>query len=178
MKKTYALINNNELEKLDLLTYSYSHRVLIEKQCYSLDNLSKLITQNDRVIILSLFMFKNIKELSSFLYLLIEKKSSLSIIKDEINLDFSIRNELNINNQKLLISMYNYISSQKDEIVVNRAHFGGRKKGQKVRSKYDPHKNKIFELHELGLSLQKICDNIGVGTKQSLANYIKSNNGR
>ena len=107
MKKTYALINNNELEKLDLLTYSYSHRVLIEKQCHTLENLSRLITQNDRVIILSLFMFKNIKELSSFLYLLIEKKSSLSIIKDEINLDFSNKHELNINNQKLIISMYN-----------------------------------------------------------------------
>ena len=177
MNRTFAMINNNEMEKLDLLAYSYSHRVLIEKQCNTLDQLMNQLTQNDSVIILSLFMFKNIKELSSFLYLLIEKRSSLTIIKDDINLDFSNRNELNVNNQKLLISMYNYISTQKEETLLKRQNFGGRKKGQKVKSKYDDHKARIFELHALGLSLQKICDNIGIGTKQSLANYIHREKG-
>ena len=50
----------------------------------------------------------------------------------------------------------------------------GRKKGQLVKSKYDEHKEKIIELLTYGLSHQKIVDFIGIGTRQSLNDYIKS----
>ena len=50
----------------------------------------------------------------------------------------------------------------------------GRKQGVLVRSKFDPHREKIEELYHLGLSMKKITEHIKVGTQQSLYHYIKS----
>jgi hypothetical protein len=50
----------------------------------------------------------------------------------------------------------------------------GRKQGVLVRSKFDPHREKIEELYQLGLSMKKISEHLKVGTQQSLYHYIKS----
>ncbi len=50
----------------------------------------------------------------------------------------------------------------------------GRKSGILVRSKFDPYREKIEELYQLGLSMKKIVLHIDVGTQQSLYHYIKS----
>ena len=52
----------------------------------------------------------------------------------------------------------------------------GRQNGQQVKSKYDADKEKIEELHNLGLPISKIIDYIGVGIRQSLTTYIKTRN--
>jgi DNA invertase Pin-like site-specific DNA recombinase len=53
----------------------------------------------------------------------------------------------------------------------------GRKKGSMSKSKFDPFKERIFELHDLGLSLSKIVNHIDIGTTASLHNYIKTRKG-
>lgn len=51
----------------------------------------------------------------------------------------------------------------------------GRKKGAVIKSKYDPHIEKIQELYELGLSSAKILKYLDIeGTQQSLSNFIKN----
>lgn len=88
---------------------------------------------------------------------------------------------------KLLFSIYGYFAETEREIISERTKQGlavarskgkilGRQKGQLVKSKYDPFRDKIEELHKLGLSNQKIVNYIGIGTAESLRNYIKSRN--
>jgi len=88
---------------------------------------------------------------------------------------------------KLLYSIYGYFAETEREIISERTKQGlaaakakgkllGRQKGQQVKSKYDLHKDKIVELYELGLSVQKIVNYIGMGTQPSLSTYINSRN--
>ena len=85
----------------------------------------------------------------------------------------------------LLFSIYGYFAETEREIISERTKQGlavarangkilGRQKGQIVKSKYDPYKEKIIELYTLGLSIQKIVNYIGIGSQPSLRNYIKS----
>lgn len=70
-----------------------------------------------------------------------------------------------------------FISERTKSELAQRKAMGikqGRKKGVLGKSKYDTHKEKIKELLNYGVPLQKIVDYIGVGTRQSLHDYIKS----
>lgn len=110
--------------------------------------------------------------------------------KYNIKLIFVNQPELSTANNalsKLLYSIYGYFAETEREIISERTKQGlaaakasgkklGRQKGQQVKSKFDEHKEKIQELYELGLSVQKIVDYIGVGTQPSLSTYIKSRN--
>ena len=52
----------------------------------------------------------------------------------------------------------------------------GRRKGQQVKSIFDPYKDKILELHNLGVPKNRIQEYIKVGTAQSLGKYMKTRN--
>lgn len=106
----------------------------------------------------------------------------------KVNLIFIEQPELSTANStlaKLLYSIYGYFAETEREIISERTKRGlavakskgkllGRQKGQLVKSKYDPCKDKIEELYKLGLSVQKIVDYINIGTQPSLSQYIKS----
>ena len=106
----------------------------------------------------------------------------------KVNLVFIEQPELSTANStlaKLLYSIYGYFAETEREIISERTKRGlavakskgkllGRQKGQLVKSKYDPYKDKIEELYKLGLSVQKIVDYINIGTQPSLSQYIKS----
>ncbi len=106
----------------------------------------------------------------------------------KVNLVFIEQPELSTANStlaKLLYSIYGYFAETEREIISERTKRGlavakskgkllGRQKGQLVKSKYDPCKDKIEELYKLGLSVQKIVDYINIGTQPSLSQYIKS----
>ncbi|WP_375724634.1 recombinase family protein [Arcobacter sp. KX21116] len=106
----------------------------------------------------------------------------------KVNLIFIEQPELSTANStlaKLLYSIYGYFAETEREIISERTKRGlavakskgkllGRQKGQLVKSKYDPYRDKIEELYKLGLSVQKIVDYINIGTQPSLSQYIKS----
>lgn len=106
----------------------------------------------------------------------------------KVNLVFIEQPELSTANStlaKLLYSIYGYFAETEREIISERTKRGlavakskgkllGRQKGQLVKSKYDPCKDKIEELYKLRLSVQKIVDYINIGTQPSLSQYIKS----
>jgi len=70
----------------------------------------------------------------------------------------------------------NFISERTKSALAQRKAMGiklGRKKGSIVKSKYDKHLDLIKELKKKDVSISSISKIIGVGTRQSLSNFIK-----
>lgn len=107
----------------------------------------------------------------------------------KVKIVFTNQPELSTNGDSaissLLLSIYGYFAQAERELISERTkqglvraraqgNFGGRRKGQMVKSIFDEHRGKIEELCILGLSANKIVKYIEVGTQQSLSYYIKS----
>lgn len=179
-------------QKYKILEYAYNSNIQIDK-FFEVEVSSKK-AQKDRLID-ELF-----EELNSGDILLVTELSRLgrnmleilNLIEEfnskKVNLIFINQPELSTANNalsKLLYSIYGYFAETEREVISERTKQGlaiakangkllGRQKGQLVKSKYDPYKDKIEELYKLGLSVQKIVGYIGIGTQPSLSNYIKS----
>lgn len=198
MSKFYAYIRVStdkqtlENQKHKILEYAYSKKVQIEdfieievssrknQKERLLDELFSKLEKNDTLIVTELSRLgRNMLEILN----LIEKFNTKNI-----KLVFINQPELSTNDtalSKLLFSIYGYFAETEREIISERTKQGlavarakgkilGRQKGQIVKSKYDPYKDKIKELHDLGLSVQKIVDYIGIGSQPSLRSYINS----
>lgn len=198
MSKFYAYIRVStdkqtlENQKHKILEYAYSKKVQIEdfieievssrknQKERLLDELFSKLEENDTLIVTELSRLgRNMLEILN----LIEKFNTKNI-----KLVFINQPELSTNDtalSKLLFSIYGYFAETEREIISERTKQGlavarakgkilGRQKGQIVKSKYDPYKDKIKELHDLGLSVQKIVDYIGIGSQPSLRSYINS----
>ena len=109
------------------------------------------------------------------------QKIKLILIKDNLIIDPFNENPMNT----MLLTMLSGFAELERSFISQRTKAGlqvlkdkgvklGRKKGQQVKSIFDPHREKIEELHTLGLSLQKIVNYINVGTAPSLHKYIKT----
>lgn len=175
-----------------ILEYSYNNNLKIDK--FFEVEISSRKEQKERLI------DKLFEELNSGDTLLVTELSRLGRNMLEIlnlidkfhtmkvNLIFVQQPELSTANNalsKLLYSIYGYFAETEREIISERTKRGlsiarekgkllGRQKGQLVKSKYDPYREKIEELYKLGLSVQKIVNYIGIGTQPSLSGYIKS----
>lgn len=200
MSKFYAYVRvstdkqTSENQKHKILEYAYSKKVQIEdfievevsskknQKERLLDKLFLKLENNDTLILTELSRLgRNMLEILN----LIEKFNSKNI-----KLVFINQPELSTSDtalSKLLFSIYSYFAETEREIISERTKLGlanarskgkllGRQKGQLVKSKYDPYRNKIKELHDLGLSVQKIVNYIGIGSQPSLRSYIKSRN--
>jgi len=107
----------------------------------------------------------------------------LKIVKENITIDKNISNPMN----DMMMTMLSAFADLERSFISERVKAGlearkakgiklGRVKGSIGKSKYDKYEEKIQELYSLGLSLSKIVDYIGEGTKVSLASYIKTRN--
>ncbi len=112
-----------------------------------------------------------------------DKGIILHIIKDGIIVARDNNNPINQMMLTLLTGFAqmerSFISERTKSALAQRKAMGiklGRKKGVLGKSKYDQHKEKIQELLSYGVPLQKIVDYIGIGTRQSLNDYLKSRN--
>ena len=174
----YAFNNNLKIEKF--IEIEVSSRKKQKERL--IDELFEMLESGDTLIATELSRLgRNMLEILN----LIEKFNT-----HQIKLIFVNQAELSTANNalsKLLYSIYGYFAETEREIISERTKQGlaaarakgkllGRQKGQKVKSKYDAHKEKIQELYALGLSVQKIVDYIGIGTQASLSTYIKSRN--
>lgn len=178
-------------QKYKILEYAHNHNIKIHKffeieinskknqKERLIDNLFEELKTGDTLIVTELSRLgRNMLEILNLIEMFNINK---------INLIFINQNELSTKNNvlsKLLYSIYGYFAETEREIISERTKQGialakakgkliGRQKGQLVKSKYDPYKNKIEELYKLGLSIQKIINYIGIGTQPSLSNYIK-----
>ena len=198
MSKYYAYIRVStdkqtlENQKHKILEFAFDKKIQIEdfieievssrknQKERLIEELFLKLKENDTLIVTELSRLgRNMLEILN----LIEKFNSKNI-----KLIFLNQPELSTDNSALstlLISIYGYFAQTEREIISERTKQGlavarakgkilGRQKGQIVKSKYDEHKNKIEELHKIGLSVQKIVNYIGVGSQPSLRSYIKS----
>lgn len=104
----------------------------------------------------------------------------LHIIKDGLIIDGNISNPINDMLLTLLSGFSqmekNFISERTKSALAQKKAQGiilGRKKGAIVKSIYDEHLNTIKNLLDKGVSISSISKIVGIGTRQSLNNYIK-----
>ena len=104
----------------------------------------------------------------------------LHIIQDGLIIDCNISNPINDMLLALLSGFgqmeRNFISERTKSALAQRKAQGiklGRKKGQIVKSIYDEYSNTIKNLLDKGVSISSISKIVGIGTRQSLNNYIK-----
>ncbi|PRM87142.1 recombinase family protein [Aliarcobacter cryaerophilus] len=105
----------------------------------------------------------------------------LHIIKDRLIIDGSVSNSVNDMLLTLLSGFAqmerDFISERTKSALAQRKSQGiklGRKKGTIVKSIYDEHFEKIKTLMDKKVTVSNISKIIGIGTRQSLTNYIKS----
>ena len=184
---------NLENQKHKILDYAYTNNIKIndfveieisstkDDKSRLIDNLFETLKSGDTLICTELSRLgRNMLQILS----LVERFNQANI-----KLIFVNQPELSTNTNNalssLLISIYGYFAQTEREIISSRTiqgleaaksqgRIGGRKKGQIVKSKFDAYREKIEELYQLGLSANKIVSYIGIGTQQSLSNYIKS----
>jgi DNA invertase Pin-like site-specific DNA recombinase len=199
MNKTIAYIRiSNEKQSCEnqrhkILEFSHSSNIKIDKfveieisstkssKSRLIDDLFETMESGDTLITTELSRLgRNMLQILS----LVEKFNAANI-----KLIFVNQPELSTNKNdalsSLLISIYGYFAQTEREIISSRTkqglaaakakgRIGGRKKGQIAKSKFDPYREKIEELYQVGLSANKIVSYINVGTQQSLSNYISS----
>lgn len=105
----------------------------------------------------------------------------LHIIKDSLIIDGCVSNSINDMLLTLLSGFAqmerDFISERTKSALAQRKSQGiklGRKKGTIVKSIYDEHFEKIKTLIDKKVTVSNISKIIGIGTRQSLTNYIKS----
>jgi DNA invertase Pin-like site-specific DNA recombinase len=109
------------------------------------------------------------------------KGIKLVLIKDNIIIDRNNSNPIN----EMMLTMLSGFAQLERSYISERTKLGlarvkangtqlGRRKGQQVKSIFDPFKSKISELKSLGVTNKRIHDYINIGTVQSLGKYILS----
>ncbi|MGJ0299902.1 recombinase family protein [Aliarcobacter cryaerophilus] len=105
----------------------------------------------------------------------------LHIIKDGLIIDGNISNSINDMMLTLLSGFAqmerDFISERTKSALAQRKAQGiklGRKKGTVVKSIYDEHIEKIKDLLNKKVTISNISKIIGIGSRQSLNNYVKS----
>ncbi len=187
-------IQTTDNQRKEILDYAHTKNFLIDeiieieisskkdKKSRLIDNTLEKLDQGDILIVTKLDRLgRSTIEVLQIIEDIKNKGIILHIIKDGIIVNSENDNPINQMMLTLLTGFAqmerSFISERTKSALAQRKAQGiklGRKKGQLVKSKYDEHKDKIIELLSYGLSHQKIVNHIGIGTRQSLNDYIKS----
>jgi DNA invertase Pin-like site-specific DNA recombinase len=149
-----------------------------------IDELLNKLSPNDTVIVSELSRLgRSIKETLNTIEVIVkDKQSRLVFIKQNLDLDPNDQN--NVAN-KILITIFSMLAELERDFISERTKEGlrarvakgiklGKPKGVIQASMYDKDKDKILELHHLGVPIQKIIStHIGYGKYLSLKSYIK-----
>ena len=181
---------DNQKQKHLILEYAHNHNIKIddfievetssqksEKQ-RKITELKQRLKKDDTLIVAELSRLgRNMLDVMN----LIQELNSTGV-----KLIFIRQPELSTFNSahsKLLLAIYSYFAESEREFISLRTKQGlaaakasgkklGRKKGQKVKSKFDDHKNQIKELLLKDISITSIHKLIGVGSYVGVRNYI------
>ena len=186
---------NTQVQKTELLDYAQRHKFMIDEfitieissrksqELRKIDQLKEQLNFNDTVIC---------TELSRLARSMIEVLNLIQYFKENsISVIFTKQPELSTNKdsalQSLLFSIYGYFAETERELISERVKGGianarkmgkqiGRKKGSTGRSIWDTQKDKIMELHSLGVTNKRIHEYVNIGTEAGLGKYIKKLN--
>ncbi|WP_423494962.1 recombinase family protein [Malaciobacter marinus] len=140
-----------------------------------------LLEENDILIVTELSRIgRSVINVIDIVNSIVEKKVNLHIIKENMIIEPNNINPFTTFQINIFASFAqlerDLISLRTKEALKDQGIKLGRKKGSLGKSIYDPFKERIQELYELGLSPTKIIKHIGVGIQQSLSNYLLSRN--
>jgi DNA invertase Pin-like site-specific DNA recombinase len=174
--------NSKKLGSIDFIEVKISSRKSDEDR--KIGELVNLLEENDILIVTELSRIgRSVINVIDIVNSIIGKKVNLHIIKENMIIEPNNINPFTTFQMNIFASFAqlerDLISLRTKEALKARKEQGiklGRKKGSLGKSIYDPFKGRIQELYELGLSPTKIIKHIGVGTQQSLANYLLSRN--
>ena len=124
---------------------------------------------------------RNTKEVLEIIEQLKSKNITLYILRDNITIDPKKSDPITTMFLTLLSAfaqMERDFISERTKAGLERARAEGKCIGKQKGSisnntQYEPHKTKIYELLDLGLSYQKIVEHIGIGSKSSLYSFVK-----
>jgi len=184
---------DNTKQKHLILEYAHVHGFKIDEfieveessrksaKLRKIEELKNKLNKNDTLIV---------AELSRLGRNMLEVMNLIQELNDEgVKLVFIRQPELstfNTAHSKLLLAIYSYFAESEREFISMRTKQGlaaakasgkklGRRPGQKVKSKFDEHKEKIKELLLKEVSITSIHKIIGIGTYVGLRNYIIHN---
>ncbi len=124
---------------------------------------------------------RNTKEVLEIIEALKMKSVTLNILRDKIIIDPSKSDPITT----MYLTLLSAFAQMERDFISDRTKAGleraraegkllGKKKGAISKStQFEPFKDKIYELLNLGLSYQKIIEHIGVGSKSALYSYVK-----
>ena len=152
-----------------------------KEQRDGLDNCLKALREDDVLVVYKLDRLgRSTIEVLQIIEDIKSKGIILHIIKDGLIIDGNISNPINDMLLTLLSGFSqmekNFISERTKSALAQKKAQGiilGRKKGVIVKSIYDEHLNTIKNLLDKGVSISSISKIVGIGTRQSLNNYIK-----
>jgi DNA invertase Pin-like site-specific DNA recombinase len=184
---------NTQVQRNEILEYANKHKMIVDD--FFKVTLSSRKSESERQIDdVKATLFPGdmliVTELSRLGRRMLDILNLIEWFKqNEIEVIFTKQPELSTTKdnalQSLLFSIYGYFAETERELLSQRVKGGianarkagktlGRPKGSIGKSKYDKDKDRIFELYDLGVSLNKIIKNhLGYGTVASLSSYIK-----
>ena len=186
----------NSNQKLNILEYAQRNDIIIDevievkissrknKNHREIDATLNKLNKNDKLLVFSLDRIgRSTIETLQIIEEIKNKGIILIITKDNLIIDPNNTSPMN----EMLLTMLSGFAQMERSFISERTKAGlearkrdgiilGRRKGSIGKSIFDEHREKITELYQLGLSNPKIVDYIGVGTKASLGNYIKTRN--
>ena len=186
---------NLEGQKNLISRYGMEHKLMVDEwiavemssrksmEARRIEELFNKLQPHDIVIVSELSRIgRSIKETLNTIDILIhQKQTRLILIKQ--NLDMNPHNKNNLTN-KVLITVFSMIAELERDFISERTKEGlrarkergiilGKPKGILQSSMYDPDKEKIFHLYQLGVPLNKIINtHLGYGKYYSLKEYI------
>ena len=183
MNNVYAVLSedNNKNNKLKLLEYA-NDKQLGSVSFWALEEFkSRLARKNfdsDSCLLLQkvTYLGPKLYDVIKSIHILISSNMTLHFLESNLVLSPLTCNTLELT-QLLMESDVLLKEERLEQRRVKNRNRGikvGRKSGVLVKSIFDEHREKIEELYQLGLSMQKIVRHINVGTQQSLYHYIKS----
>jgi len=181
-------------QKHSLLEYAHTHKFQFE-DIYEVVSSSRK-TKKDREIDILLdklnygdFLYiskldrlgRNTKEVLEIIEALKLKSITLNILRDKIIIDPNKSDPITTMYLTLLSAfaqMERDFISDRTKAGLERARAEGKLLGKKKgaiskNTQFEPFKDKIYELLNIGLSYQKIVECIGVGSKSALYSYVK-----
>jgi len=186
-------IQTNENQKLAIYDYANRNKIVIDEiieikissrksnEDRKINILIDKLEAGDTLIVYAIDRLgRKFRESINIIGDIMDKKIRLVIVKDNMTIDPNNNNPFDEAFIMLMALFANWerdFNRQRVNAGLARARaegrVGGRKKGQKVKSIYDEHIEKIKELLELGVTQKKISQKLGIGTVQSLGQYIK-----
>lgn len=186
---------NLQSQKHLLLEYGYNNNIKFDKifeivsstrkskKDRDIDSLLENLKSGDALFITKLDRLgRNTKEVLEIIEQIKIKQVTLHILRDNIIIDPNKTDPITT----MFLTLLSAFSQMERDFISERTKVGlerakaegkiiGKQKGAiSNNTQFEPFKDRIYELLDLGLSYQKIVDIIGIGSKSSLYSFIQN----